>query len=186
METPSATGRSIAAKLKGLRAGAGLGLAALAAKSGISRSALWRIENARVGATADQLACLAHAHGTTLSQLLHGIEHEFEAVVRRRHQELWTDPFSGLRRRTVSPGGPQLPGRVFECELPANATFTEVMPAGARGVCHLVMLEGRLHVTAGGRTHLVVPVDCLRYRPMGTVTFVTEGKSEAWFLLFEA
>lgn len=185
METPSATGRSIAAKLRGLRAGAGLGLAELAAKSGISRSALSRIESARVGATADQLARLALAHGMTLSGLLQGIECEFEAVVRRRHQELWTDPFSGLRRRTVSQGGPHLPGRVFECELPADAAFTGDMPLGDRGACHLVMLEGRLHVTTGGRTHLLVPVDCLRYRPTGPVTFVTESKSEAWFLLFE-
>lgn len=186
MEPPSTTDQSIAAKLKGLRAGAGLGLAALAVQSGISRSALWRIENARAGATADQLARLALAYGTTLSGLLHGIDREFEAVVRRRHQELWTDPFSGLRRRTVSPEGPKLAGRVWECELPADAAFTEDMPAGTSGARHLVVLEGRLHVTLGGRTNLLVPVDCLRYRPTGPVTFVTESKSEAWFLLFEA
>src|SRR3954471_23061759 len=105
----------------GQRRGAlGLSLDETAAKSGVSRAMVSRIERGEVHASAVVLDRLCAGLGISLSALF-----AREAVARAspllRHAEqpVWQDPATGYVRREVAPAGTGSPVRIVEIAFPA-------------------------------------------------------------------
>lgn len=173
----------IAQRLRDLRAERGWSLDALAARSGVSRATLSRLENAEVSATASVLGRLCAVYGLTISRLMHMVEDDFAPLVRRDAQPVWTDPETGFRRRSVSPPARTLAAEVLECDL-APGTRIAYDDAPKPGLeHHLVLLDGRLGVTVDGRSHELRAGDCLRYQLFGPSAFATPDDCGARYVL---
>ncbi|WP_372072701.1 XRE family transcriptional regulator [Tistrella mobilis] len=174
----------LARRLKGLRLAAGWSLDDLAARAGISRASLSRIENAEVSATAAVLGRLAAAHGLPMSRLIALAEEDFAARLRPADQPVWTDPATGFRRRQLSPPAATLGGEVLDCALPPATRIDYDRPPRPGLEHHLVLMTGRLRVTVEGAPHDLEPGDCLRYRLHGASRFETTPAEGARYHLF--
>src|SRR5688572_11677866 len=111
----------IADHVRGLRAGQGLSLDALARRSGVSRSMISLIERGESSPTAVVLERLAAGLGVTLPSLFDAPPDARTAppgpVARREDQPQWRDPDSGYVRRNVSPAGVGQPMTIVEVQL---------------------------------------------------------------------
>lgn len=154
----------IAARMRQLRADAGLSLDALAAASGVSRSALSLIERAESSPTAVVLDRIAAALGVPLASLFDGRSAPAPAspLARRAEQPVWQDPASGYVRRSVSPAGYPSPIQIVEVEFPPGAQVAYEAALRGRTVHQqLWVLKGRIDFTVGTLTHHLAEGDCL-------------------------
>ncbi|MEQ8250946.1 MAG: XRE family transcriptional regulator [Oceanibaculum nanhaiense] len=174
----------LAQRLRALRGERGWTLDETAARSGISRATLSRLEKAEVSPTARVLGQLCAAYGLTLSRLMHLVEAEFAPLVPRAGQPVWHDAESGFHRRSVSPPAQSLAGEVLEGRLDPGARIAYDRPPRPGLEHHIVLLEGALAVTLGERTHDLQPGDCLRYQLFGASVFATPPHSGALYLIF--
>ena len=152
----------IAASVRGLRSQLGLSLEALAAASGVSRSALSLIERGESSPTAVVLEKLATGLGVPLASLFDAPAAPTDPVSRRKDQVEWRDPASGYIRRNVSPPGFPSPLQIVEVVFPAGARVA--YETGPRpGVTHeqIWVLQGALEVTLGKVRHELGAGDCL-------------------------
>lgn len=164
----------LARRLADLRTSRGWSLDALAARSGVSRATLSRLENAEVSPTASVLGKLCAAHGLTLTRLLAPVEPCFAALVPRGDQPVWTDPTIGFTRRSVSPPAGALAGEALEATLAPGARIAYDAPPRPGLEHHLLLLDGALEVTVDDAPHRLAPGDCLRYRLQGPSAFATD------------
>jgi transcriptional regulator with XRE-family HTH domain len=174
----------ISQRLKDLRSERGWSLDDLAARSGVSRATLSRLENSAISPTTSMLAKLCAAYGLTMSRLMHMAEGSFAPLIRRTAQAQWSDPTIGFRRRAVSPPAQTLAGEVIEGELSPGTriAYDEAPKPGLEH--HLLLIEGQLEITVGGQTYDLKPGDCLRYQLFGPSVFATPKKSSARYLIF--
>jgi transcriptional regulator with XRE-family HTH domain len=188
MEHPSSDelsiDRRIARRLKALRTERGWSLDDLAGRCGVSRATLSRVENAEVSPTASVLGKLCAAYGLPMSRLMYMVEDDFVPLVRRESQPVWADPEIDFRRRSVSPPVRTLAGEVLECGLGPGTRIVYDEPPRPGLEHHLFLLEGRLDVTVGERTHELRPGDCLRYQLFGPSAFATPDACPARYVLF--
>lgn len=137
----------IGARIRALRGAATLD--AIAARSGVSRAMLSRIERGESSATAQLLNRLAGGLGVTLSEL---VATPAPGPLRRRaEQPEWRDPATGYTRRAVS-------ADITEVTLPAGAEVRfendRVAAAGQQvwvlsGILALELGEARWRLHAG-------------------------------------
>ena len=114
--------RRLGARLKGLRQSRGLTLDQLAARSGVSRAMISRVERGESSPTAALLDRLCAGLGVLLSALFRD-EAPGGPLARRGEQPVWTDPDSGYFRRSVSPAGTGSRLEIVEIEMPAGASI---------------------------------------------------------------
>jgi len=153
----------IGASVRELRGRLGLSLDALAASSGVSRSALSLIERAESNPTATVLDKVASALDVPLASLF-GNAHEEpnEPVSRRAGQVVWRDPSSGYVRRSISPKHGSSPLEIVEVTFPPGARVTFDTGRGRRIVHQqLWVLAGTIEVSLGETTHRLTSGDCL-------------------------
>lgn len=175
--------RRIAQRLAALRAERGWTLDALAAKTGLSRATLSRLERAELSPTATMLNTLCAQYGWTASRLMAEAESGPTTVVRAAEQVSWKDPASGYVRRVVSPPHPNLNGELVEVWLPAGATISyDVSPLPGLEH-HLWMLEGSLSLEVSGSTFQLAKGDCVRYVLSGPSRFACGRKRAARYLI---
>src|SRR5207245_1853191 len=138
----------IARRLRQEREGRGWSLAELAARSGVSKAMISKIERGEASPTATLLGRLSGAFGLTLSTLLARAEHSGSRLLRAADQPQWQDPASGYVRRQVSPRS-DLPIELIRVELPAGASVT--FPASSYTFIRqlLWVLRGKLAFTEG-------------------------------------
>src|SRR5262249_57604205 len=100
--------------------GAGLRLALeeVAARTGVSRAMISRIERGEVHASAVVLDKLCAGLGISLSALF--ARDGASPLLRRADQPAWQDPASRYVRREVAPAGTGSPGPIVEVEVPAG------------------------------------------------------------------
>lgn len=160
------TSRRLAARLKAEREARGWSIAELAARSGVSRAMISKVERAEASPTAALLGRLSGPFGLTVSTLLARAEAAPGAgvVARAAAQPLWRDPGTGYLRRQISPPGadPEL----VRVELPAGARIA--YPAASYTLLkgQLVwLLEGELIFREGAVAHRLAPGDCLALGP---------------------
>lgn len=174
--------RAIAAQIRQRREANGWSLADLAARSGVSKAMISRIERDEVSPTAALLARLSGAFGVTLSTLLAVEENDDQRLVRRGEQALWVDPGTGYLRRVVSPpaGGPL---ELIEITLPAGARVPS--PAAAYRFIHQQMwvLSGELRFDEGDTTHHLAEGDCLQLGAPQDCVFVNETQAPVRYLV---
>lgn len=173
----------IAQRLKSLRLDRGWSLDELSTQCGVSRATLSRLEKAEVSPTAAVLGRLCSVYALTMSRLMAMVETDFTALVPRRAQEVWEDPATGFCRRSVSPPAETLTGEIVECSLPAGTRIAYDRP-GCPGLDHhLMVLEGRMHMTVEGNRYRLGKGDCLRYKLFGPSVFETDPGRSARYLL---
>ncbi|MGE0004513.1 MAG: helix-turn-helix domain-containing protein [Parvibaculaceae bacterium] len=174
----------IARRLRDLRRERGWSLEDLAGRSGVSRATLSRLENSAISPTTLMLSRLCAAYGLTMSRLMHMAEGDFTPLVRRAAQGVWSDRDLGFRRRAVSPPARTLAGEVIEGELAPGVRIAYDHAPKPGLEHHLLLLEGELEMTVGGRSHELKPGDCLRYQLFGPSAFATSKTSSARYLIF--
>ncbi len=174
----------ISQRLKDLRLERGWSLDELAARSGVSRATLSRLENSAISPTTGMLSKLCAVYGLTMSRLMHMAEGGFLPLIRRNAQAVWTDAAIGFKRRAVSPPAQTLAGEAIEGELGpgTHIAYDEAPKPGLEH--HLLLLDGQLQITAGGATYDLKAGDCLRYQLFGPSAFATPKRSSARYLIF--
>src|SRR5258708_3551653 len=95
--------RAIGRRLKTLRTQAGMTLNELAARSGVSRAMIGRVERAQSSATAALLNKLCSALDVSLSDVVALSEKPPERLTRLADQPQWRDPDRGYRPRQSPP-----------------------------------------------------------------------------------
>lgn len=181
MQDSDASAAALAARLKAEREARGWSIGDLAARSGVSRAMISKVERNEASPTAALLGRLSGAFGLTLSALLARSESDASGegrLMRTAHQPRWTDPATGYVRRAVSPTG-ALP-ELVQVELPPGARID--YPASAftflRGQCVWV-LAGALDFVEGEMTHRLRRGDCLALGPAMACSFVNPSASAA-------
>jgi transcriptional regulator with XRE-family HTH domain len=152
---------SLAATVESARLSRGWSVNALAEASSVSRAMIAKIERGDVQPTAALLGRLSGALGMTLSELIASAEGAPERIVRRREQQVWTDPETGYIRRAVSPPASTML-QLVEVELPA----WERVPMPRESYLfidqQIWVLAGRLRFHEGQETHELRVGDCVQ------------------------
>lgn len=156
----------IAQRVRDVRAAHQLSLAALANRSGVSRSMISLIERGESSPTAVVLEKLATGLGVTLASLFDApaapAQRASGPIARRADQLEWTDPGSGYTRRNVSPPGVPQPVQIVEVRFPAGGRVAFETGAREQRVHQQVwVLEGAIDITIGRERHRLREGDCL-------------------------
>ena len=152
----------IAARVRSLRAEAGLSLDALAASSNVSRSMLSLVERGESSATAVVLEKIAGGLGVPLASLFEDTSAPPNPLSREQDRVTWRDPQSGYLRRNISPASFPTPLQIVEVELPAGARVA--YETGTREVTvhqQIWMRDGSMEFTLGPQTYKLSAGDCL-------------------------
>ena len=177
-----ASGR-LGERIRGLRRGRGLTLDLLAARSGVSRAMISKMERGEKNPTLVVAAKVAEGLEVSLSQLV-GIEERKEVVVVPRGRRMVVrDTVTGLERQLLSPSSG---GRGIEFTknvVPEGAT-TGQFPPHRRGVEEYVVVErGRLRAVLGGEDYLLEEGDALFFEADVSHRFDNAGQGECSYYL---
>ncbi|UJW76735.1 helix-turn-helix domain-containing protein [Rhizobium sp. SL42] len=158
--------KTVAERLKSLRAERGLTLDALADLSGVSRAMISRVERAEASPTAALLARLCSALGVSLSVFFDNDCRQPRPLARRADQPLWRDPDSGYLRRAVSPPatgrGAGSAVDIIEVEFPAGAEVRFPGRLSSRSQTqHVWVFEGEIVMHVGEDVYHLSAGDCL-------------------------
>ncbi|WP_293913766.1 helix-turn-helix transcriptional regulator [Deinococcus sp.] len=168
------TGAQIARRLYLERTSRGWSQADLAARSGVSKAAISKIERTEMSPTAVILVRLASAFDLTLAGLLLRAEGTGERLSRAADQVSWRDPATQYLRRQVFMR-PDHPLELVQIELPAGQRIALLAASYARirqlvwvQVGELVILEGQVRAVLGAG-------DCLGFGSPSDVVFANES-----------
>jgi transcriptional regulator with XRE-family HTH domain len=154
----------IAHRLRELRDAEGLSLAALAERSGVSKSNISLIERGESSATATVLDKLSAALGVTVASLFEQPADSPSPLSRFADQPVWTDPGSGYVRRNLSPPV-YSPIQLVEVSFPAGQRVAYETSTRDVDVHQQVwIIEGRMEVTVGESQWMLDAGDCLAMR----------------------
>jgi len=160
-----------------------LTLEELAARAGVSRAAISKIERGDSGASTSTLGKLAEALDLSISQLVGGPRSEPVLHVPRERQPTFVEEATGFERRSLSP---MYLGRGIDFvlnRLPPKAT-TGPFPSHRQGVEeHLYVSKGRLKVTLDGEEHVLESGDFLFYRGGLSHSFENLGNSPCEYFI---
>ena len=173
---------SIAERVRLEREGRGWTLADLAARSGVARATISKIERCEASPTATVLVRLAGAFDLTLAGLIARAEGDADRLVRAAQQPVWRDPASGYLRRQVFERADH-PVEVVQVQLPAHANVG--MPASSYARIRQVVwvIEGTLSIQQGSTRHELQTGDCLGFGPPADTTFMNESNKPCSYLV---
>jgi len=178
---PTRLAASIAETVHGARAARGLTVSALAARSGVSRAMIAKIERGEAQPTAVLLGRLSAALGMTLSELVARAEGSGGRLTRRADQPTWTDPDTGYVRRAVSPAGSAL--ELVEVELPPGTRVSFAADTYAFIQQQIWLLDGGLLFREGDVEHELRAGDCLQLGPPAHCTFHNPTRKPTRYLV---
>lgn len=173
---------AIGARVRALRADRGLTLDGLAARSGVSRAMISRIERGEANPTAQLLARLCGALDCTLSSFFAFGEEAGSSLSRQAGQRVWRDPETGYQRRSVSPPG--MPSRVeiVAVEFPPGARVAYPPETAREGMTqHVWLFSGQLELIMPDTVHRLSPGDCLFMRITDGHVFHNPGDVSAHY-----
>jgi transcriptional regulator with XRE-family HTH domain len=172
----------IAARLRLEREARGWTLEKLAARSGVSRAMISKIERCEASPTATSLVRLAGAFDLTLAGLLSRAEEPRGPLVRAADQPLWRDPATGYLRRQLFER-PDHPAELVRIELPAGARIGFPASSYARIRQLVWVIDGRLVVEDGGVRRELSAGDCLAFGPPADAAFANEWAGPCVYLV---
>jgi transcriptional regulator with XRE-family HTH domain len=179
---PSDVEAGLADRLRMERESRNWTLADLAARSGISRAMLSKIERREASPTAALLGRLSASLGLTLSQLFARVE-DGGQLARAAEQPIWRDPESGFLRRSLSPPG-SAPLELVWGEMPPGAAISyPVASYTFLADQQLVVIDGQLTIRQGNVTFELGAGDCLRFGPPREVTFENRGRTPCRYVV---
>jgi len=173
----------IATRLRELRDAQGLTLAALAERSGVSRSNISSIERGESSATATVLDRLSAALNVTLASLFDKPADTPSPVSRPDTQPVWTDPVSGYVRRNLSPPG-YSPIQMVEVSFPPHQRVAyETATRNADVYQQIWIIDGMLELTLGDTPWLLNAGDCLAMKVDQPVSFHNPGDKAVRYIV---
>jgi transcriptional regulator with XRE-family HTH domain len=176
----------IADRVRELRDAQGWTLAALAERSGVSRSNISLIERGESSATATVLDKLSAALGVTVASLFEQPADAPSApspLARADAQPIWTDPASGYVRRNLSPAA-YSPIQMVEVSFPPGQRVAFETAARNVDVYQQVWLvEGTMELTVGATPWRLDAGDCLAMRLDQPLTFYNPGDRPARYVV---
>lgn len=174
----------IAARVRDLRATAGLSLEALATRCDVSRSMISLVERGETSPTAVVLEKIATGLGVTLASLFDDTTAPADPVSRRTDRAPWKDPQSGYVRTNISPPNFPSPIRIVDVEFPAGAKVAYETDARDRTVAQQIWVrEGEIEVTVGKTVHKLSKDDCLAMELDAPVTFRNRTRKPARYIV---
>lgn len=184
MTLPAAdeAGRRLAQTLRDQRERRGWSVAELAARSGVSRAMISRVERAQASPTAGLLGKLSGAFGMTMSQLIARSENDHRFLLRRDEQPVWQDPASGYIRRAISPPDGD-PLELVEVELPVGADIS--FPASAYEFLRqqIWALDGELTLITEADETVLRAGDCIALGVPAPLRFANRGPGTSRYLV---
>ncbi|MDR3497369.1 MAG: helix-turn-helix domain-containing protein [Ancalomicrobiaceae bacterium] len=168
------TNRRIARRLRLERETRGWSLADLAARSGVGKATISKIEREETSPTAAVLVRLAAAIDLTLAGLLVKAEGDDGRLVRATDQAVWTDPATGYRRRQLFLRADH-PMELVDVEMPPGQSVTLAAASYTLIRQILWVRDGRLVVCEPGRRYELAPGDCLAFGQPADVTIANES-----------
>jgi transcriptional regulator with XRE-family HTH domain len=172
----------IAVRLRLEREARGWTLEQLAARSGVSRAMISKIERCEASPTAASLVRLAGAFDLTLAGLLARAEGPQGPVVRAADQPQWRDPATGYLRRQIFER-PDHPVELVRVELPAGARAGFPASSYSRIRQLVWVMEGRLTIVDGAARHDLSAGDCLAFGPPADAAFANESDRPCTYLV---
>ncbi|MDO5087795.1 MAG: XRE family transcriptional regulator [Comamonadaceae bacterium] len=173
------------AAVRARRAVIGITLEQLAEATGISRSALSRIERDELGTSLNYGLAIAQALGCELQELLAAPAATRITQLTRAGEGLrYTDPASGVQRRTLAEPGPGLQWLAYT--LPAGATTSRFAahPAGSCECFHVI--QGAVLIEVDGQRLRLGPGDTACLRADAEHHFRNTGRGKARVMLLVA
>jgi transcriptional regulator with XRE-family HTH domain len=174
----------LATRLRLERETRGWSLADLAARSGVSRAMISKVERMEASPTAVLLGRLAHAFGVTLSTLLSRAEDDARQsgrVSRAAEQMVWQDPETGYRRRALNP--PDTAIDLVQVELPPGARVAHPASNYLEWDHAIWVQEGALCFQEGAIRHRLAAGDCLALGPPQDCAFENETEAPCRYLV---
>jgi transcriptional regulator with XRE-family HTH domain len=178
-------GDQIAAGLRLERESRGWTLADLAARSGLSKAMVSKIERREASPTATSLVRLAGAFDLTLAALLARAEAPSGPLVRAADQPRWRDPATGYLRRQLFER-PDHPLELVGIELPPGARVGFPASSYARIRQVIWIIAGTLVVQEGGQRSELATGDCLAFGPPVDSAFANESGEPCTYLVVVA
>jgi transcriptional regulator with XRE-family HTH domain len=176
--------RRIARGLKARRTGLGLSANDLAARSGVSRAMISKIERREVSPTAALLGRLCNGLGMTLSSLIASAEASAgPPIARAAEQPVWRDPGTRLRRTMISPLNTGSRTELVQVELPRGAEVTYDAQHHTTYDQHVWVLQGTLTLTLEQERIELGAGDCMRSRVDVAVAFANRGRGACKYLV---
>jgi transcriptional regulator with XRE-family HTH domain len=174
----------IAGRVRDMRDARGLSLAALAERSGVSRSNISLIERGESSATATVLDKLSAALGITVASLFEPPPGQAPApLARAADQPLWTDPGSGYVRRNLSPAA-YSPIQLVEVRFPPGQRVAYDAAVREVDVHQQVwIVEGAMDITVGDAHWTLAAGDCLAMRLDAPIAFHNRSDAPARYLV---
>lgn len=166
------TAAGIARRIRLERETRGWSLAGLAARAGVGKATVGKIERGEMSPTAAMLVKIAGAFDLTLAGLLLRAE-AGDWLVRAADQPGWRDPASGYVRRQVF-ARPDHPVEIVDVELPAGARVSLPAASYARIRQVVWLRRGRLTIVQGTQRHRLEAGDCLGFGPPADTDFLNE------------
>jgi len=163
----------LGARIRHEREARGWSLSDLAARSGVSRAMINKVERGESSPTATLLGRLSGAFGLTLSALLARTEGAAGGrLMRVADQPRWQDPATGYVRTQIAPApGSDLPVELTRVVLPARASVS--FPATSYGFTWHVLwlIDGQLTFIEGDVAHEMEAGDSLEFGPPADCTY---------------
>jgi transcriptional regulator with XRE-family HTH domain len=151
-------------------------LADLAARSGVAKASISKIERGEMSPSAGLLVRIAAAFDLTLAGLLLRAEGEKSRLTRAADQPAWRDPATGYVRRQVFSRSDH-PTELVHVELPSGRSVR--FPAWSYvHTRHVVWVQkGVLSLSEGGVRHELHAGDSLGFGPPSEVIYENAGTS---------
>ncbi|GHT92250.1 XRE family transcriptional regulator [Betaproteobacteria bacterium] len=165
--TANSLERYLGATIKDIRLSHGLTIADIAARSGISRGMLSRIENAQTASSLDTLSRLAQALGVSLAALFRGYDTKDGSAQMVKKGEGMEVVRRGTKRGHTYHllAYDQGPKKFFEPFLISIDHDSETFPIFEHpGTEFIYMLEGEIEYRHGQNTYALKPGDSLTFR----------------------
>ncbi len=172
----------IAQRLRLEREARSWSLADLAARSGVAKATISKIERAETSPTAGVLVRLAGAFDLTLAGFLVRAEGAADRLSRAADQPVWRDPATGYVRRQVF-ALPDHPVELVEVTLPAGRSVDLPASSYARIRQIVWVRAGALVIREGGARHGLDAGDCLGFGPPADVTFANETEEPCRYVV---
>jgi transcriptional regulator with XRE-family HTH domain len=166
---PDDIDRRIAGRVRARRLALELTLDGLAARSGVSRAMISKIERGEASPTASLLDRLAAGLDITIGALV--ADEPGGELARAATRGAWRDPATGYDRRQITPSGTGSRVEIVEIVLPPGARvgFTGFRERDIDQ--HVWVLEGHLELTVATRTDRLGPGDCLHMTLRQPITY---------------
>jgi transcriptional regulator with XRE-family HTH domain len=173
----------MARRLRARRLELGLSLGELAARSGVSKAMVAKVEHGASSPTAGVLGRLCAGLAITMSALMAAVESEEATLLAAADQPRWRDRGSGLERVAVSPPTSFGSVDVARLALPAGTVVDYPTPPGVAFAQQIVGLAGTLRFTLGQRSFEIGPGDCVAARVDRPTRFEVPGAATAEYLV---